>query len=62
MINKSNLDNRIMDVEGGVNPQTYREFIRESEMIFGLNDVDLDRITDEQLKHYLKELNYIWEK
>ena len=63
MISKENLDKRIYDVEKNAdNTQTYREFIRESERMFELSPAPLDLYSDEELKEYLEELNYLWEK
>lgn len=63
MISKENLDKRICDVEKNAdNTQTYREFIRESERMFELSPAPLDLYSDEELKEYLEELNYLWEK
>lgn len=63
MISKENLDKRICDVEKNAdNTQTYREFIRESERMFELSPAPLDLYSDEELKEYLEELNYLWGK
>lgn len=59
---KSILDKRICDVEGVENTQTYREFIRESEEEFELEQMDLDNMSDENLTEYINFLDYLWIK
>ena len=65
MISRENLDKRIRDVELGTsnNDQTYRQFIHESEDEFGLPRTDsLDEMSDDVLREYLEELDYLWTK
>lgn len=59
---KEILDERICDIEGGRNTQTYREFIRESEEEFGLEYRDLESMTDKELNDYVEYLDYLWTK
>ena len=59
---KNILDKRICDVEGVENTQTYREFIRESEEEFELEQMDLDNMSDENLTEYINFLDYLWIK
>lgn len=63
MITKQNLDKRICDVESNAkNTQTYREFIRESEIEFGMGEEPIDMYGDLDLEEYLEELNGLWDK
>lgn len=62
MISKQNLDNRICDIEGGDNIQTYREFIRESEYELGLDEQNIDNMDDSTLQDYFDYLDYLWDK
>ena len=62
MINISDLDKRICDVEGGQNTETYREFIINSENSFGIDNRDLNNITEKELNNYLDFLDYLWLK
>lgn len=63
MIRKDNLDKRICDVvESSENTQTYRELIRQSEDEFGMCAEPIDMYSDDELKDYLAELDYYWEK
>jgi hypothetical protein len=62
-LTKELLDKRICDAEkNSMNDQTYREFIRESEDDFGLDEMDLDNMSDEKLHEYLEFLDYLWTK
>lgn len=52
------LDERICDVEDDAdNEQTFREFIRECEEEFCLDEADLDTMSDEELTEYLNWLD-----
>lgn len=62
MISQENLDKRICDCEEVQNTQTYREFIRESEKEFELEEQNLDKISDKNLNAYFEFLCYLWEK
>lgn len=62
MVSKQNLDNRICDIEGGDNTQTYREFIRESEYELALDEQDIDNMDDSTLNDYFEYLDYLWDK
>lgn len=59
---KDKLDKRICDVEGGDNEETYREFIKVSEIAFELEHKDLDSMSDEDLGTYIQWLDYLWTK
>ena len=63
MISKANLDKVIRDVEIGQNnnTNTYREHIHQIERHFRMLDTDseLDEMTDNELRSYLKELEYV---
>lgn len=62
MISKENLDKRICDCEECSNTQTYREFIRESEKTFELEEQNLDGMSESSLISYFEFLDYLWEK
>ena len=62
MITRADLDRRICDVEGGENTETYREFIRKSEEVFGMANEPIDYYPDYEINMYIMELNYLWEK
>lgn len=59
---KEILEERICDIEGGSNTQTYREFIRESEEMYGFEHRDLESMTDEELNKWVEFLDYLWTK
>lgn len=59
---KSDLDKRICDVEGVSNTQTYREFIEEGELEFGINPVNLDKLTEKELNDYLNWIDELYLK
>lgn len=62
-ISIANLDKRICDCEPKAdNTQTYREFIRESEDMFGMCHEPIDMYSDDELVDYIAELDYLWEK
>jgi len=62
-ISQENLDKRICDIENeSENTQTIREFIRESEEQFGFTKDVLEKYTDNELKRYVEELDYLWTK
>lgn len=57
------LDVPIKDLyEDADNPQTIREFIRETEEEFGLEPADLDSLKPHQLKAYLDFMDELWFK
>lgn len=62
MYKHSDLDKRICDIEEANNTETLREFIRNSEEWFGMNQVDIDSISEEKLNEYIDFLDYLWEK
>lgn len=62
MITHANLDKRICDCEKCENTQTYREYIRESEKELGIEQSNLDSLSDEELQSNLDFLDYLWEK
>lgn len=60
---KDNLDNRICDIEGGINTETYREFIINSLIEFYERvDYDLDLMSNEELNDLLILLDDLWWK
>lgn len=60
---KEDLDKRICDTtELANNTQTYREFIRESEKQFGMEELDIDSIDNKVLEEYIDFLDYLWDK
>lgn len=62
-ITKEHLHIRICDVEiEAVNTQTYSEYIKEAEEEFGLESLDLDSMTSEELNEYLDFLDVLWTK
>lgn len=63
MYKYSDLDKRICDLEeGATNTETLREFIKRSEKEFGLEPVDLDSMSEEDLNNYIDYLDKLWEK
>lgn len=63
IITKKILDVRICDVEKDAeNTQTYREFIEESMKEFGMDPVDLDKLTSRELTYHLNFLDELWNK
>ena len=63
LITKADLDTRICDLEPEAqNIQTYREFIRESEMQFDMTSQDLDNMSDKFLNDYIGFLDHLWTK
>jgi hypothetical protein len=62
VLTKENLDKRICDVEGSANEETFREYIRNSEVEFGMEHMDIDNFDDENLNEYLEFLDYLWTK
>lgn len=64
MISKENLDKRICDIEpNATNTETYREFLVRSAKEFYIDYIpDFDIMTDEDLKVYLDEYDYLWDK
>lgn len=63
MITKAYIDKRICDtVEGAKNTQTWKEFIRECEDDFGLENNNLDTMTDKAINEYIDWLDYLCEK
>lgn len=63
MISENNLDKRICDdIDGSKNTQTYREYIRDSEEQFGLEEYPLDNMNDFDLLDHLEFLDYLWTK
>lgn len=62
-ITKEQLDIPICDIEDtATNEGTFREFIRSSEEEFGLQNLDIDGMTDEELNDYIEQLDYLWTK
>jgi hypothetical protein len=62
-LTKEMLDKRICDVEEQAsNPDTYRQFIRNSEVEFGLHKKDLDSMSNKDLDGYLNFLDHLWDK
>lgn len=63
MIKVEYLDKRICDIENDCNnKETFRQFIRTSEDQFGMDNADLDSMSDEQLDQYVEFLDYLWDK
>ncbi|WP_436514087.1 hypothetical protein [Clostridium thermobutyricum] len=61
-LTKEILNKRICDVETAENPQTFLEFIRESEEQFGIKEANLNNISDSELNEYFEFLCYLWDK
>lgn len=59
MIKKSDLDKRICDVEGGWSTKTYREFIRQCENDFDMDNADLDNMSEKDLNDHIDFLDYL---
>lgn len=60
---KENLDIPISKiVEHATNTETPRQFIRNSEVEFGLTHSDIDNMTDKELNRYIEFLDYLWDK
>ena len=63
MITKAQLDIPFKDFEPGAdNPQTPREFTRESEREFDMPHADLDNMSEEAINKHLDFLDYLWTK
>lgn len=61
--NKEILDSRICDMENGSdNTQTYREYIIEVEESFGLEEVDVNLLDENELRDYIDFLDDLWVK
>lgn len=59
----TDLDIRICDLEEEAeNTETYREFIRNSEKIFGLRQENIDQMDEQNLNDYLNFLCDMWDK
>jgi hypothetical protein len=62
MISKESLDRRICDIYDEPGTNTLREWIKECEEEFDLQEKDLDNITDKELTEYIEWLEYLCEK
>lgn len=62
MLTHKYLDERICDCEECENTQTYREYIRDSEIELGMDNAPLDKFDDKLLNDYFEFINYLWEK
>lgn len=57
------LDVRICDYyNDSDNEETFREFIRDSEIEFGMEHKNIDRMSKERLNEYLDFLDELWGK
>jgi hypothetical protein len=64
-ITKEHLDVRICDFyedEAAVNTETFREYIRNTELHFGVKQENLEEMDDKKLNYYLSFLDYLYEK
>lgn len=62
-IRKDQLDTRICDHRSdSMNPQTYREYIRECEQQFELKPLDLEKESAKKINMYLDWLDDLWLK
>lgn len=63
MFDRKNLDKRICDVEEeATNEETYREFIRNSERDFCMEEADIENMSDALLEDYINFLDCLWGK
>ena len=63
IILKDILDERICDIEiDSSNSQTYREFIEEAEIEFGIMPSDIDLMEEDELRDYLDFMDELWNK
>lgn len=62
MLTHKYLDERICDCEECENTQTYREYIRDSEIELEMDNAPLDKFDDKLLNDYFEFINYLWEK
>lgn len=63
MVSREDLDKRICDIyeeEDGIH--TLREWIKECEEEYGLEEKDLDNIREDKLMEYIEWLEYLREK
>ena len=58
MIIKAVIDDKICTN----NKQTYREFIRESEIEFGMKAEPIDSFNNKEFNDYVEFLDYLWTK
>lgn len=49
-------------IEGATNPETPREFIKDSEREFEIERVDIDNLEARVLNRYIEFLDYLWTK
>jgi hypothetical protein len=62
-ITKELLDTPICElIEGVDNTETFRKFIRNSELFFCLDEQDIDNMPEDELNAYIEHLDYLWEK
>lgn len=62
-ITKENMNTPFSElIEGADNPETPRQFIRNSEAEFGLEPADIDSMSEEELNGYIEHLDYLWDK
>lgn len=63
MIRKDQLDTPINELHPeALNTQTTREFIRSSELEFGLDMKDIDNMPRQVLENYINFLDDLWNK
>lgn len=58
-----NMDTPFCDlIEDATNKETPREFIRNTEKEFGMNQADIDNMSEDELNGYIEHLDDLWEK
>lgn len=62
-ITKEDIDTPFCDlIEGATNPETPREFIRDSEEEFGFGKKDINNMSEDELNVYIDQLEVLWGK
>lgn len=60
---KGNIDTPFTELfEGADNTETPRQFIKNSEIEFGIEHADIDSMNEYQLNEYADMLDYLWLK
>lgn len=62
-ITMDNIDTPFCKFEEGVtNTETPREFIRNTENEFGIEELDIDNMSEDELNRYIDQLDDLWGK
>lgn len=63
MLEKGILNKRICDcIKDSSNTETWLEFIRNSEKVFGLDSADVEKMSDEKLNSYVDFIDDLWSR